>query len=49
MYMYVDDDDVENYDEHARDDYHDEWNVMKCIMMSCDWNSLFGKFWEAPV
>ena len=42
MYMYVDDDDVENYDEHARDDYHDEWNVMKCIMMSCDWNSLFG-------
>ena len=36
MYMYVDDDDVEKYDEHGRDDYydehgrddyHDEWKV----------------------
>ena len=35
MYKYDDD-----------DDYHyDEDNVVKCIMMSCDWNSLFGKFW----
>ena len=34
MYKYDDD-----------DDYHyDEDNVVKCIMMSCDWNSLFGKF-----
>ena len=36
-----DDDDDDNDD----DDYHDEYDVVKCIMMTCDQNSLFGKFW----
>ena len=36
MCKYDDDDDDD-------DDYCDEYDAMKCIMMSCDWNSLFGK------
>ena len=32
-------------DDNADDDYYDEYDIVKCIMMSCDWNSLFGKFW----
>ena len=39
-----DDDDENDYDEYANDDYYDEYDVVKCIMMSCDWNSLLGKF-----
>ena len=39
-----DDDDVEDYDEYARNDCHDEYDAMKCIMMSCDWNSLLANF-----
>ena len=25
-------------------DYYDEYDILKCKMMSCDWNSLFSKF-----
>ena len=29
------------------DDDYDEYDVVRCIMMFDDWNSLFGKFWES--
>ena len=32
-------------DDNDDDDYYDEYDIVKCIMISCDWNFLFGKFW----
>ena len=34
------------YDDNDNDDY-DEYDIMRCIMMFDNWNSLFGKFWES--
>ena len=31
------------YDDNDDDDY-DEYDIVRCIMMFDDWNSLFGKF-----